>query len=213
MPDRPLHDEWANSITHGIAALASVVGLVLLVVFAARRGTAWHVISFSIYGATLILLFTASTLYHAARNPRLKAHLHVLDHSSIYLLIAGTYTPFTLGVLRGGWGWGMFGAIWILALTGVILKIYFTGRGRIVSTLVYLFMGWLALLVIKPLLVYVRPMGIFWLLLGGVMYTVGVSFYLWRRVPFSHAIWHLFVFAGSLCHFICIMCYLLPHRS
>lgn len=206
--------EMANSITHGIAAVLAVAGLVLLAVFASLRGTAWHVVSCSIYGATLVLLFTASTLYHAFRSPRIKKILRTADHSSIFLLIAGTYTPFTLATnLRGPWGWSLFGCVWGLAAAGVILKLFYTGRFKILSTAIYLLMGWLVVVAGKPLYELVPRGAFYWLLSGGLLYTLGVIFYAWKSLPYSHAVWHLFVLAASICHFVAIMFYVVPLNS
>jgi len=213
MASKTPHDELANSITHGIAAVTSVVGLVLLVVFACINGNVWHVVSFAVYGTTLVLLFTASTLYHSFKSPRIKDFLHIVDHSSIYLLIAGTYTPILIGAMRGWWGWSIFCFIWTFALVGIVLKIFFTGRFKVLSTIMYLAMGWTALIAVRPLIRVLPPWGLFWLVAGGVMYSVGVIFYMWKKLPYSHAIWHLFVFAASMCHFVCIMFYVLPWHA
>ncbi|NCC52161.1 MAG: hemolysin III family protein [Spartobacteria bacterium] len=213
MQARSPRDELANSVTHGIAAVVSVACLVLLVVFARINGTTWHIVSFAVYGTTLVLLFTASTLYHAFRSPRVKRFLHVVDHASIYLLIAGTYTPILLGLMRGVWGWTLFGCVWGVTLVGIILKCFFTGRFRILSTAVYLGMGWMSLVAIRPLLEVMPPWGLFWLAAGGALYSVGVVFYAWKKLPYGHAVWHLFVFAASLCHFVCIMFYVLPWHT
>lgn len=201
--------EGLNSLTHAVAALVSVVGLVLLIVFAARYGSVWHVVSFSIYGTTMVLLFTASTLYHRIRNPELKKILRVVDHSAIFLLIAGTYTPITLTALRGPLGWSLFGCVWGLAAAGIVLKIFFTGRFRVVSTLLYLLMGWLVVVAVRPIYHQLPGACLLWLLAGGLAYTGGVIFYLNKSIPCNHAIWHMFVFAGSLCHYTAIFFYLL----
>ncbi len=202
-------NEGWNSLTHGVAAVVSVALLVLLVVFASRYGTVWHVVSFSIYGATMVLLFTASTCYHAVRNVRVKQILRIADHSAIFLLIAGTYTPITLTALRGPLGWTLFGCVWGLAAAGIVLKIFFTGRFRVVSTLLYLLMGWLVVVAVRPIYQELPRAALFWLLAGGLAYTGGVVFYLRKSLPFNHAIWHLFVFAGSLCHYAAIFFYML----
>jgi hemolysin III len=202
--------ELANSIIHGIAALLSAAGLTVMVVFAALNGDAWHIVSCSIYGATMVLLYTASTLYHSFQRPRVKEVFHVIDHAAIYLLIAGTYTPFMLVTLRGPWGWSIFGSIWGLTALGIGLKIFFTGRFRLVSTGIYLLMGWLVVIAIKPLLGALPRPAILLLLTGGLLYTLGVIFYICRRIPFHHAIWHAFVFAASAFHFFAIMLYVIP---
>ena len=203
-------EEIANSITHGVGFMMAVAMLSVLVVFSALRGTVWHVVSCSVYGATLVLLYAASTLYHSLPWPRVKAVLKVIDHAAIYLLIAGTYTPFLLGPMRGRWGWSLFGVIWGLALAGIAFKILFTGRFKLVSTLIYVGMGWIAVIAIQPLWRTVSAGGLAWLLAGGVLYTGGTVFYLQRRIPFNHAIWHAFVLAGSLCHFVSVMFFVIP---
>lgn len=204
----PMNEEIANSITHGIGVLLSVAALVLLVVFATQRGTAWGIVGFSIYGVCLVSLYLASTLYHAFPPGRVKAFFHIMDHASIYLLIAGTYTPVVLGPLRGPWGWSIFGVIWGLALTGMILKIFFTGRFNVISTLFYLGMGWMIVIAVKPMLAILPTGFLIWLVLGGLSYTFGVIFYSWHRIPYHHAIWHLFVLGGSICHFLGLLFYL-----
>ncbi|MDD2236026.1 MAG: hemolysin III family protein [Kiritimatiellae bacterium] len=201
--------EGLNSLTHGVAAAISLVGLVLLVVFAARYGTVWHVVSFSIYGTTMVLLFTASTCYHAVRNPEIKKILRIVDHSAIFLLIAGTYTPITLTALRGPLGWSLFGCVWGIAAVGIALKVFFTGRFRVLSTLLYLLMGWLVVFAVRPICMQIPRAGLLWLLAGGLAYTGGVVFYIGKSIPCNHAIWHLFVFAGSLCHYVAIFFYML----
>lgn len=205
-------EEVANSITHGFGMLLSIGGLAVLVGFASVYGNGWHITACSIFGATLILSYASSTLYHSIPNPAAKRVLKVIDHAAIYLLIAGTYTPFTLVNLRGPWGWSLFGTIWGLALLGVVLKITMLGRIRGISTAIYLAMGWIVLIAIKPMLSNVAAGGLLLLFLGGVAYSAGVVFYVWRRLPFNHAIWHLFVLAGSFCHFFAILFYVIPLR-
>ena len=203
-------EELANSITHGLGLALSVAGLVVLIVFAALRGNAWHVVSCSVFGATLVLLYSASMVYHIVRSPRAKRIWKVLDHSSIYLLIAGTYTPFTLVNLRGGWGWTLFGLVWGLALLGILFKVFFVDRYVIASTAVYLAMGWIAVIAVKPLLASVAGGGLVLLLAGGLAYSLGVVFFAWGKLPFNHAVWHLFVLAGSICHYFAVLFYVLP---
>lgn len=203
-------EERANAITHGVGLLLSLAGIPGLIVLAARHGDAWHVVSSSIYGATLILLYLASTLYHLARKDSLKSLFRFIDHACIYLLIAGTYTPFTLVTLRGGWGWTLFGLVWGLALLGISFKIFFTGRYEILSTLVYVLMGWLALVALKPMLEQFPDGCLAWVLAGGLTYTFGVVFYALDRKPYMHAVWHLFVLIGSTCHYVAVMRYVLP---
>ena len=205
-----VREETINAVTHGLGAVLGAVGLTVLVVLAALRGDAWQIASCSIYGATLVLLFTGSTLYHSFRSPRVKHVFRIIDHSSIYLLIAGTYTPFLLVSLRGRWGWSLFGVVWGLALAGIVFQIFFVRRFRLLQTLLYLAMGWLALVAARPLLASVPKPGLLWLLAGGLFYSLGAVFYLWKRLPFHHGIWHLFVLAGSACHYVAILLYVLP---
>jgi len=205
-------NELANWITHAVAAALSLACLALLVVFASLRGTVWHIVSFSIYGATMFLLFLSSTLYHGFRNPKVKHVFHVIDHGAIYLLIAGTFTPFVLTVFREshpGWSWTLFGLVWLIAAVGIVLKIFHTGRFKALSTALYLLMGWLVVMAAKPLFDSIPRPAFFWLLAGGLMYTLGVVFYLMKRIPYHHAIWHLFVLAAALCHFVGIFFYIL----
>lgn len=199
-------EELANSLTHGVGLALSVAGLIVLVVLAAMRGSAWRIASCAVYGSTLICLYTASTLYHGIRSRRLKRVLKICDHSAIYLLIAGTYTPFLLVNLRGSWGWSLFAVIWGLAMAGILFKVWFVEHFSVLSTMLYLLMGWLALVAVKPMLLSVPQSGVLWLLAGGVLYTVGVVFYAWKRIPYSHAIWHGFVIAGSTCHYFAVLC-------
>ena len=203
-------EEIANSITHGIGAGLSIAALVILVVFASLYGDVWRIVSFSIYGACLTILYTASTLYHSFQSQKLKKYFQIMDHASIYLLIAGTYTPFTLVHLRGGWGWSLFGIIWGLAVLGVIFKMFFTNRFNLLSTIIYLLMGWLIVIAFKPAVTHIPQGGLYWLLAGGLSYTFGVIFFLWEKLPYSHAIWHLFVLGGSICHFFAMLFYVLP---
>jgi hemolysin III len=207
-----LQEELANSLTHGAGALLSATGLAVLVVLAAHSGTAWHVVSFSIYGATLVLLYTASTLYHSFRNPQVKHVLRIIDHSSIYLLIAGSYTPFTLVTLRGVWGWSLFGAIWGIALLGILFQSFSRHRFKRAAVLLYVLMGWLVLVAIKPLVSHLPVEGMRGLVAGGCLYTFGIVFYVWKRLPYHHAVWHLMVLAGSACHYFTIMFFVLPAR-
>lgn len=202
-------EEIANSITHGVGAVLGIAGLVALIIGAALRGNAWHIVTCSIYGATLVLLYVASTLYHALPEGRAKHVFMILDHSAIYLLIAGTYTPLTLVTLGGGWGWALFGFVWGLAALGIVFKSLFIGRLAILSTIVYILMGWCAMIAIRPLL-QVMPWNAFlWLLAGGLAYTLGVIFFA-SKYRYAHTIWHLFVLAGSACHFVAVYKYVLP---
>jgi len=201
-------NELINSITHGIGAVMSVVGLVILVVMASMKEDAWHVVSYSIYGASMVMLYTASTLYHSFSKEKIKKILQKIDHSAIYFLIAGTYTPFTLITLKGTTGWVLFGAVWAMALGGVIFKLfYYTKKMRVISALIYVAMGWCVVFAFKPLIDTLPFWGFFWLMAGGFFYTGGVVFYIWTKLPFNHGIWHLFVLGGSICHFITILLY------
>ncbi len=206
-------EEIAHAVTHGIGALLSIAGLVVLVVFASLYGNAWHITSSSVYGATLILLYTASTLYHGIPQPAVKRVLRRLDHAAIFLLIAGTYTPFTLVNLRGGWGWTLFGLVWGFAILGVVLETALKRRIKWLSLTLYLGLGWLVLIAIGPLLDSVATGGLILLLAGGLCYSLGVVFYVWKRLAYHHAVWHLFVMAGSLLHFFSIFFYVLPPAS
>ena len=205
-----LAEEIAHAATHGVGLVLSIGALVVLVVFASLRGDPWLIVSSSIYGATLVLLYAASTFYHAISAPRAKRVLARLDHAAIYLLIAGTYTPFTLVNLRGGWGWTLFGLVWGLALFGILLEAFAKQRMRALSLVLYLGLGWLAAIAVKPLLDSVAPGGLVLLLLGGLAYTGGVVFYVWKRLPYNHAVWHVFVLAGSAFHFFAVLFYVIP---
>ncbi len=197
--------ERFNSISHLIGAVAALVGLVIVVVAAARQGDPWKIVSFSVYGATLFFLYTVSTLYHSLRG-RAKRIFRKLDHYSIYFLIAGTYTPFTLVTLRGGWGWTIFGIIWGLAALGIALEALPQGGNRVLSVVVYVLMGWLVLVALEPLLEALPMAGFWWLLLGGLFYTGGLVFYFFdEKVRHFHGVWHLFVLAGSVCHYLTIL--------
>jgi hemolysin III len=207
-------EELANSLTHGAGLALSIVGFLVLVILAAMRGSAWRIVSCAVYGSTLICLYAASTLYHSTRSRRLKRVLKICDHSAIYLLIAGTYTPFLLVNLRGSWGWCLFAVIWGLAMAGMLFKVWFVEHFPVFSTAVYLLMGWLALVAIRPMLLRVPHSGLLWLLVGGVLYTVGVVFYAWKKVPYNHTIWHGFVLAGSTCHYVAVLCsVILPAKA
>lgn len=203
-------EEVFNAVTHGIGTLLAVAALITLTVASYVYGTVWHRVSFAIYGASLVLLYLASTLYHAFRREKLKFIFKICDHMAIYLLIAGTYTPFALVALHGPLGWTVMGVIWGLAAVGMVWQLFFVKRFKIVSTLCYIGMGWLMVIAIKPLAMVLSGYGLFWLFLGGAFYTVGAVFYLWRRLPYNHAVWHMFVLAGSACHFIAVLGYVLP---
>jgi hemolysin III len=198
--------ERFNSISHLLGAVAALAGAVVLVVYASMQGDPWKIVSFSIYGATLFLLYLFSVLYHSLRG-KLKRIFRRLDHLAIYLLIAGTYTPFTLVTLNGVWGWWIFGAVWGLALVGMLLE-FVPQKRRILPVIIYLVMGWICLLALKPLLEAMPMAGFWWLLAGGLFYTVGIIFYaLDTKLKHSHGIWHLFVLAGSACHYFTVLMY------
>jgi len=204
------NEERANVLTHALGAALSVAGLFVLVRLSTIHGDGWHVAGTGVFGCALVLLYTLSTLYHLSRDPATKQWLRKCDHAGIFLLIAGSYTPFLLVTLRGPLGWSLFAIIWGLGFAGIILKFWFAGHFRAVSTLVYLGMGWLVLFVLRPLL-EVLPLSAVWVLVaGGVCYTGGVVFYLWKRLPYHHAIWHLFVVAGSICHWYAVFEYVVP---
>ena len=205
-----LSEEIANSVTHGVGAALAVAALSVLVTYAGLFGDAWRVVGFSIYGASLVLLYLFSTLYHAFQNPKVKAVFRVLDHAAIFLLIAGSYTPLTLVTLRGAWGWTLFGVIWAFAVVGIITTVAFLHAPRWVTAGIYVIMGWLAIVAIKPLVAALPTGGLVLLAAGGLSYTGGVVFYVWERLPFNHAVWHLFVLGGSACHYFCMMFYVLP---
>lgn len=203
-------EEIANCATHGLGAILSIVALTLMVVYASLGGDAWRVVSVSIFGATLIILYVASTLYHAFPQPPVKRVMRILDHSAIYLLIAGTYTPFLLVNMRGPWGWSLFGVLWGIAAAGCLFKAFFIGRWDKLTTVLYVAMGWTIVVAIKPTLAVVPTGALVLMLIGGLSYTAGTLFYSWSRLPFNHAIWHLFVLGGSTTHFFAIFCFVVP---
>jgi hemolysin III len=203
-------EEVASALTHGVGVAGSMVGGAVLVTLAWPAGEVWEIVGAVVFSATLLLLYSASTLFHAARDLALRARLQVLDHCAIFLLIAGTYTPFTLVSLRGPWGWTLFGTVWTLALAGVVFKLFLTGRYRRLSTALYLGMGWMAVVAARPLL-EALPVGVLaWTVVGGLCYTAGTLFYHSDRVPYAHAIWHLFVLGGSTCHFFAVLSQVSP---
>jgi len=212
VPTYSTAEEIAHSVSHGVGIVFAIAGLAVLTAFAALKGTVWHIVSCSVYGATLVLAYTASTVYHAvpASLARTKRVLRVLDHSAIYLLIAGTYTPFALVNLRGPWGWSLFGVVWGLAVLGIVFKATLIGRLRVLSVLFYVVLGWLVVVAAKPLGQSVATGGIVLLVAGGLAYTVGVAFYAWQRLPFHHAVWHGFVLAGSVLHYFAVLFYVVP---
>ena len=203
-PSSPPHEEWANALIHGVGIVASLCGGAVLITLAAVFGDARRVVGASVFVATLVLMYTASTLYHAIPHERHKPRLKVLDHCAIFLLIAGTYTPFTLVALRGSWGWALFGLIWTLAVLGVVFKLFYTGRFRRTSTAIYVAMGWLVVVAVGPLSQALPAWTVACLIAGGVSYSLGTPFYLNRRIPYAHAIWHAFVLGGSVLHFAAV---------
>lgn len=208
--DQTMGEEIANAITHGIGALLALACFVVAVAFAAARGDAWRIVSASVYGLMMFVLYLSSTLYHAAVHPRAKAVLNIIDHSSIYLMIAGCYTPFCLVPLRQyspGWGWGIFGSIWLLALLGIVFQSCFVNRFAILSTCTYVLMGWMVLVAVYPLWRAMGTAAVLWIAAGGISYTLGVVFYAWKNLKYAHAIWHLFVLGGTIVHFFTILFY------
>jgi hemolysin III len=200
-------EELANSLSHGVGFMCAVAATPVLIIGASSRGTADDIVGSSVFGVTMVLLYLASTWYHAVPVSPLKDRLQKLDHAAIYLLIAGTYTPFTLGVLGGAWGWTLFGLVWGAAAVGVCAKLIAGVRYPRLSTAMYVIMGWLVLIAIRPLTVSMSPAGVLWLVAGGISYSAGVVFYAARRLPYSHFVWHLFVLAGSTCHFFAVLWY------
>ena len=209
--NRPLEsfgEAIANSVTHGFGALLSVSALVILIIYSSIDNNTLKIVSSIIYGSSLVAMYSASTLYHSLRSLRLKHYLRILDHSTIYLLIAGSYTPFLLITLHGPWGWSLFGVVWSIAIAGIVFKLFFVHRFELLSTFLYLAMGWLVVIAAKPLWEALPGTALIWLALGGLSYTGGVVFYVWKR-PFSHTIWHLFVLAGSAFHFVGVFYYVI----
>ncbi|MGY6517090.1 MAG: PAQR family membrane homeostasis protein TrhA [Lysobacteraceae bacterium] len=199
-----LREEIVNALTHGIGAVLALAAGAVLITLAAVFGDGWQLAGAIVFGGTLLVLYLASTLYHAIPHPIAKHRLKIFDHCAIYLLIAGTYTPFTLIGLREDGGWWLFAAIWSLAAVGIVFKLFFTGRFKLLSTLIYIAMGWLALAAIGPMLRQLPTVTLVWLFAGGIAYTVGALFYMSRRLAYGHAIWHIFVIAGSVCHFVAV---------
>jgi hemolysin III len=213
VPRYRVGEEIASCLIHAVGVVLATAGAVVLTVSAYKHGTVWHVVGCSVFAVTLILLYTISTLYHGIRFPRAKGILRILDHSAIFLLIAGTYTPFTLVNLRGAWGWSLLGTIWGLAILGILFKVTMRDRWPIASVVFYLFMGWLIVIAAKPLLSTVAPGGLLLLVGGGLAYTLGVVFYAWRRLPYHHAIWHAFVITGSTAHFFAVLFYVVLNQG
>lgn len=206
----PPEEERLNVLSHGFGFVLSILGLILLIYRANELGEMVHLVSFSIFGASMILLYAASTFYHSAKSVKLRYRLNILDHASIYVLIAGTYTPFALVTLDGFTGWLMFGIVWGMAALGVILKFFFIGRYRTLSTIMYVVMGWIVVFAIKPLIDNLSHTGLLWLFAGGISYTIGAILFSLDRIKFNHAIFHMLVLFGSFCHFLSIYFYVLP---
>ena len=203
-------EERINVLSHALGFVLSVFALALLVTYASRYGSVVHVLSFGVFGLSLVILYAASTVYHSTTNPARRARMRIVDHAAIYVLISGTYTPILLVILSGTLGWVMFGISWGLALIGIILKLFFTGRYSHASTAMYVFMGWLVIFAIKPLIDSFSAEGLWWLFAGGMAYTVGAIIYSFKKIKFHHAIFHVFVLLGSACHFVCVYFYVLP---
>jgi hemolysin III len=203
-------EEIANSITHGIGALLSIAALVILIVCSSLYGTAWHVVSFTIFGVSMLILYTSSTLVHSFPQGKAKDVFEILDHSSIYFFIAGTYTPFLLIVIKDTLGWTLFGIVWGLAIAGTVFKCFFVKKYLFTSTVLYVVMGWMIVFAWKPLADRLSSQGLFLLMIGGVLYTLGAIFYVWRGFRYHHAVWHLFVILASTAHFFCVIFYVLP---
>ena len=207
---REKREELASALTHGLGATAALAAGAVLITLAALYGNGWQLGASIVFGVTLLLLYVASTLYHSIQHPVAKGRLKVFDHCAIYLLIAGTYTPFTLIGLRGSIGWWLFGAIWTLALAGVVFKLFYTGRFRGLSTAIYVAMGWLVVIAIGPVTAALDGWTLGWIIAGGVFYTLGTYFYMRESIPYAHAIWHLFCIAGSVCHYIAVLAQVVP---
>lgn len=203
-------EEIANAITHGVGAVLSIVGLTLLIVLSSLEGTPWHVISFTIYGVTMLLLYVSSTLVHSFPEGKVKDLFEIFDHSSIYLFIAGTYTPFLFIAVKGTTGWTLFGIVWGIALAGIVFKAFFVKKFLFISTILYVFMGWMIVFAWDSLTQNIAHQGIVLLVVGGVLYTIGAVFYVWRGFRFHHMIWHMFVLGGTVLHFLAIILYVLP---
>ena len=203
-------EEVANTVTHGFGLFLSIVGFVFLVVMASVKGDAWHIASSTVYGLSLVVLYAASTFYHGATSPKLKPVLQIVDHCCIYLLIAGSYTPFTLIVLRGSFGYSLFFFAWTFALVGILLKVFFGKRFPVVSVISYLLMGWVGVFAVEPLLAALGFVPIALVVAGGISYSLGVIFFAWKRIRHHHAIWHVFVLAGSIFHYLAIAIYVVP---
>lgn len=205
-------EELVNRLTHGIGAVASIIGVIALITLASRQHDTYRVVSACIYGGAMIAFYFLSTAYHSVRRPCLRYLFRILDHASIYLMIAGSYTPFALVTMRGPWGWSLFGTVWGLGTLGAVMKIFTTHRLRFIGPILYIALGWIVVIALKPLSAALPANGLLLLFTGGVAYTVGVIFFLWDRLPYNHAIWHLFVLTGSACHYFAIYFYVIPQQ-
>lgn len=203
-------EERLNIMSHAAGTVLGVAGLVFLIIRATTLGNAWHVVSFTIFGASMIVLYGISTIYHSSTHLAFRKNMRTLDHAAIYVLIAGSYTPFTLVTLQGPVGWALFAASWGMATIGIVLKLFYTGRFNLISTLMYIFMGWIIVFAIKPLIANLPTEGLVWLFSGGIAYTVGAVFYSIKKMPYGHAIFHFFVLGGSICHFVSVYFFVLP---
>jgi hemolysin III len=206
-------EERLNIVSHGSGFVLSIFAGIILLYYASKESNIWNVILFGIYSLSLIMLYAASTIYHSSTDPKKRARLRILDHAAIYVLIAGTYTPFTLITLKGDLGLTLFIAVWVFAFVGVTLKLFFTGKFNIISTLMYVAMGWLIIFAYKPLLENLAPKGVFWLILGGAFYTIGALLFSIKRLPLNHAIFHVFVLLGSFSHYMAVFFYVLPYAG
>lgn len=213
LPTYSLGEEIANAVTHGLGVVLAIAGLAVMTAFAALYGDAWHITACAIFGASLIFCYATSTLYHSIQIEKVRRVLRTLDHSAIFLLIAGTYTPFMLVSLRGPWGWSLLVAIWALALAGIALRLLLRGRLHGLVVALYVLMGWVVVVALEPMLERVATGGLVLLAAGGLAYTGGVAFYKWRRLPYHHAIWHGFVLAGSTLHYFAVLLYVIPRPA
>jgi hemolysin III len=206
-------EEKLNVISHGFGLVLSIIALMTLVYYAVSEGTLRQIISFSIYGASLVILYTASTLYHYVQEPNLRYKLNIFDHAAIYVLIAGSYTPFTMNVIKGTFGWILFGTVWTIAIIGITLKLFFTGKYGKLSTIAYILMGWMGIFGLETLILALPFEAVVWLVAGGISYTIGAILYSLNKVKFNHAIFHVFVLIGSVCHFMSVFFYVLPYQA
>ena len=200
-------EDIANALSHGVGIFLGIIGLIFLLIFAVKKNNPYEFAGYLIFGLSIIILYSSSTIYHLAQDKKLKEKLRILDHTSIFLLIAGSYTPFTLTVLKGTWGWSILITIWTIAILGIVLKLFYTGKYNFLSTMLYLFMGWIVIIAIVPLLKNLNHNGFLLLLIGGLFYSIGIIFYLWKKLPFNHFIWHLFVLSGTICQYFSVLLY------